>query len=103
MNYPYLLAINIPTNLVNLLITGLIVGILVGAILPGRGFGKLGNVLLGILGAIVGTFVYNTFLTGALPQWSHTLNLTEILIALGGALLLAFLFRIIARGKGSNH
>jgi uncharacterized membrane protein YeaQ/YmgE (transglycosylase-associated protein family) len=44
-------------NLVAWLVIGLIAGWLAGTVMKGRGFGLFGNIIVGVLGAIIGGFV----------------------------------------------
>ena len=46
-------------NLLWLLIIGLIAGYLAGVIMKGKGFGLVGNLVVGVIGAIIGGFVFN--------------------------------------------
>ena len=46
------------TSLVSFLLVGLIAGWLAGQIMKGSGFGLLGNMVIGIVGAFVGGFVF---------------------------------------------
>lgn len=45
-------------NIVLILIIGAIAGWLAGKIMKGRGFGLLGNIVIGIIGAFVGGFLF---------------------------------------------
>jgi uncharacterized membrane protein YeaQ/YmgE (transglycosylase-associated protein family) len=44
------------------LIVGAIAGFLAGKIMRGRGFGLLGNVIVGVIGAFIGTIILGLFL-----------------------------------------
>ncbi len=45
-------------NLVWTVIAGALAGFLAGQVMKGRGFGVLGNIVLGIVGGAVGAFVF---------------------------------------------
>jgi uncharacterized membrane protein YeaQ/YmgE (transglycosylase-associated protein family) len=45
-------------NIVLIIIIGAIAGWLAGKIMKGRGFGLLGNIVIGIIGAFVGGFLF---------------------------------------------
>ncbi|MCC6321806.1 MAG: GlsB/YeaQ/YmgE family stress response membrane protein [Phycisphaerales bacterium] len=45
-------------NFVWFLLIGLAAGFLAGAILKGRGFGFVGNLIVGVLGALAGGFLF---------------------------------------------
>ena len=42
------------------LLIGLVAGWLAGMIMKGRGFGFLGDMLIGVLGAVIGGWVFNS-------------------------------------------
>lgn len=46
-------------NLIWFLIIGAIAGWLAGQIMKGRGFGLVGNIVVGIIGAVIGGFVFD--------------------------------------------
>lgn len=46
-------------GLVYFLLVGLVAGFLGGQIMRGRGFGAIGNIVVGIIGAFVGGFLSN--------------------------------------------
>lgn len=78
------------------LLLGLIVGLVVHWIDPGgvRG-GILGTIITGIIGAIIGGLLANLFLGIGITG----VNLESVLIALGGALVLVILERILLRDQ----
>lgn len=69
------------------LIVGAIAGWLAGAVMKGRGFGLVGNLIVGILGALVGGLVFGS---------GYTL-LGQILVAFVGALILLVLIGLVKR------
>jgi uncharacterized membrane protein YeaQ/YmgE (transglycosylase-associated protein family) len=75
------------------IIVGVIVGWLAGIVVKGRGFGLIGNIVIGVIGALVGGW-----LAGALFNISNAIsgfNLTTIVIAFLGAVLVLFVARLI--------
>ncbi|HXV62843.1 MAG TPA: GlsB/YeaQ/YmgE family stress response membrane protein [Vicinamibacteria bacterium] len=48
-------------NLIYFLIIGLAAGWLAGQIMKGRGFGLAGNLVVGVIGAVVGGFLFGAF------------------------------------------
>jgi len=79
------------------IIFGLIAGLLAKFIMPGQqGGGIILTILLGIVGAIVGGFI-GTHLLGFGDISGF--DLRSMLIAVGGALLLLFLYGIYMRGR----
>ncbi len=81
-------------------VTGIIAGWLAGAILGGKG-GLLRNLIVGIIGAVVGGWLVNagllplpvevTSLTGMVPYG------TQIAVSTVGALLIMIVARVVAR------
>ena len=48
-------------SIVVLLLIGAIAGWLAGRLMKGGGFGLAGNIVVGIIGAIIGRYVFNLF------------------------------------------
>jgi uncharacterized membrane protein YeaQ/YmgE (transglycosylase-associated protein family) len=75
------------------IVVGLIAGWLAGVVVRGGGFGLLGNIVVGIVGALIGGF-----LAGALfnvPDAVNGFNLTSILVAFLGAVILILIVRAV--------
>ena len=66
---------------------GILAGFLAGKIMRGRGFGILVDLLLGIVGSMIGGFVF-----GVLGLYSAGL-VGQLVVATVGAMLLLFLVR----------
>jgi len=75
------------------IIVGLIAGWITGKIMGG-GKGFLGDVLLGVAGALVGGWIMRL-----LGGTGHGGMIYTILVATGGAVLLTWLYRLITRGR----
>jgi uncharacterized membrane protein YeaQ/YmgE (transglycosylase-associated protein family) len=76
------------------IVVGLIAGWLAGLVVRGGGYGLVGNIVVGIVGALMGGF-----LAGALfnvPDAVNGINLTSILIAFLGAVILILILRAVA-------
>ncbi|MGB8131908.1 MAG: GlsB/YeaQ/YmgE family stress response membrane protein [Candidatus Angelobacter sp.] len=78
------------------IIVGLIAGWLTGKIMRGSGYGALMDIVIGIAGAIVGGFIMR-----ALGFSGQGGTIYTILVAIAGACLLTWIFRLITRGKNS--
>ena len=78
------------------IVVGLIAGWLAELVMGG-GFGLLGTIVLGIVGALVGGFVFSVLLGG--PSVSG-LNLESILVAFVGAVIVIFIARAL---RGSSR
>lgn len=76
------------------LVLGLIAG-WIASLLVGGGYGLIGDIVLGIVGALVGGWLGSTFLgldvTG--------LNVTSIALAVGGSIIVLVLVRALSRGR----
>jgi uncharacterized membrane protein YeaQ/YmgE (transglycosylase-associated protein family) len=78
-------------SIIGWIILGLLAGWIAGKIMRGSGYGFLGDILLGILGAIVGGWI-----TGALLGIDVTgLNIPSLIVAVLGACLLVALSRAV--------
>lgn len=51
--------LNIPRGVIGWLLVGLIAGWLAGKVSRGRGFGCIANVLLGLVGAVLGGWIFS--------------------------------------------
>ena len=76
------------------IVMGLIVGVLAKFIMPGKDPGGVFvTILIGIAGAFVGGFVGSALGLGAVTGF----NLGSLLLAVGGAVLLLILYRVIKK------
>lgn len=70
---------------------GLVAGWLAGQIMKGSGFGVIGDIVVGVLGAIIGGMLFNAL---QLP-WGGLFG--SLVVATIGAVLLIFIVRLIRR------
>ncbi len=70
---------------------GLIAGALAGRVVSGHGYGILGDILVGIIGALLGGWIFSTFLGVRGGGFWVTL-----LTAFIGAVILLWLIRLVA-------
>jgi uncharacterized membrane protein YeaQ/YmgE (transglycosylase-associated protein family) len=77
------------------IVLGLIAGWLAGQVMKGGGYGLVGDILLGIVGALVGGFLASSLLgldvTGV--------NITSILIAFIGACIVIAISRAVSGNR----
>lgn len=73
------------------LVIGAVIGWLAGLIVKGRGFGILGDIVVGVVGAMLGGWIAGVF------GFYASSSLAAFLIALGGAVILVGVTRFIAR------
>jgi uncharacterized membrane protein YeaQ/YmgE (transglycosylase-associated protein family) len=77
------------------IIVGLVAGVLASLVMGGTGYGLIGDIIIGIVGAFVGGWVFS-----ALGVASPIGGLAgTILVAFVGAVLLLFLLRLLRRRR----
>ena len=75
------------------IIVGLIAGWLAGLVMKGSGYGALGDIILGIIGAIVGGFLASALFGVANPISGF--NITTLIVAFIGAVILVWIVRAL--------
>jgi uncharacterized membrane protein YeaQ/YmgE (transglycosylase-associated protein family) len=80
-------------------IIGLIAGWLTGKLMKGSGFGFLMDMVVGLIGALIGGFVSSHLGLGGVGQ--HGL-IMSIVIAVIGAVLLTLIIRLISGNRTAN-
>jgi len=76
------------------IVMGLIVGALAKLVMPGKDPGGIFiTILIGIAGAFVGGFIGSALGLGDVTGF----NLGSLLLAIGGAVLLLFLYRVVKK------
>lgn len=82
-------------GIISWLIVGLIAGWLAGMLMKGGGYGVIGDIVLGIIGALVGGFLASNLLhLGNVDG----INIESIVIAALGAVVVVFASRLLMRG-----
>lgn len=76
------------------IVVGLVAGWLAGQVMKGGGYGFLGNLIVGVLGAMLGGFLFRSL--GASPGSGL---LAAIVVATIGAVVLLFVVRLFKRGS----
>jgi uncharacterized membrane protein YeaQ/YmgE (transglycosylase-associated protein family) len=76
------------------IILGLIAGFIASKIVSGTGQGAVVDILLGIVGAVVGGWLFNTFGMAGMAGF----NLYSLFVAVVGATLMLVLYHFISRG-----
>lgn len=79
-------------HILYILLVGLIAGWATGKIMKGSGYGVLTDILLGIVGALIGSRVL-----GLLGIYTSGALIPSILVAIVGAVLLVVLVRLIKK------
>ena len=75
------------------IIVGLVAGFLAGQVMRGGGYGLIGDIIIGVLGGMLGGWIGTTFL--GIDAGVSGINLQSILVAFAGAVLLILILRMI--------
>jgi uncharacterized membrane protein YeaQ/YmgE (transglycosylase-associated protein family) len=86
-------------GLIAWIIIGVLAGWLTGKIMKGSGFGFLMDMVVGLVGALVGGFVSSHLGFGGIGQ--HGLVIS-IVIAILGAILLTIILRLVTGNRSAN-
>ncbi len=76
------------------IVVGLVAGWLASRVMKGRGSGLVGDLVLGVVGALLGGFLASTLLK--MPDAVNGINVTSILVASVGAVILIALLRAVS-------
>ena len=77
------------------LVVGAIAGWIAGMVVPGdEGYGWLGAIIAGIVGALVGGFLLGLITN---EDWTTGINIPTLIAAIVGAIIVVFVWRAIAR------
>ena len=83
------------TTLIGWLVIGGIAGALAGYVVRGFGFGLVGNIVVGIVGAFLGGLIFNLF--GA--AGATGLNLWSLFVSFVGAVVLLLLVGVLSGNR----
>ena len=72
-------------NILAWLVVGLIAGWLAGQVMKGGGYGLVGDIVVGVVGALVGGFLAGVFFGG---DYISGINIPTIVVAFLGAIIL---------------
>ena len=76
------------------LVVGLIAGFFASRVMRGGGYGLIGDIIVGVVGALIGGFLAATLLN--MPDAVNGINVTSILVAFVGAVILIALLRAVS-------
>jgi uncharacterized membrane protein YeaQ/YmgE (transglycosylase-associated protein family) len=76
------------------IIVGIIAGWLAGLVMKGSGYGVLGDMILGVIGALVGGFLAGSLF--GVPNAISGFNLTTVIVAFLGAVLVVAIVRLLS-------
>jgi uncharacterized membrane protein YeaQ/YmgE (transglycosylase-associated protein family) len=83
-------------NIISWLVVGLIAGWLAGQIMRGGGYGLLGDIVVGIVGALLGGFLAAIMFGG---DYLSGINLSTILVAFLGSIVFIAILRMLPGGR----
>jgi uncharacterized membrane protein YeaQ/YmgE (transglycosylase-associated protein family) len=75
-------------------VVGLIAGWLASQVMRGGGYGLIGDIIVGIVGAVIGGFLAATLLK--IPNAVNGINVMSILVAFIGAVILLAILRAVS-------
>jgi uncharacterized membrane protein YeaQ/YmgE (transglycosylase-associated protein family) len=93
----------IPTigmDFITWVVVGLIAGFLAGKVMRSGGYGLIGDIVVGVLGGLLGGWIGTTFLH--INAGVTGINVASILVALCGAILLLVVLRLVGGGRRSS-
>ncbi|WP_423223367.1 GlsB/YeaQ/YmgE family stress response membrane protein [Candidatus Amarolinea aalborgensis] len=76
------------------IVVGLIAGWLASRVMKGRGSGLVGDLVLGVVGALLGGLIASTLLN--MPNPVNGINVPSILVAFLGAVILIAILRAVS-------
>jgi uncharacterized membrane protein YeaQ/YmgE (transglycosylase-associated protein family) len=79
------------------IIVGLIAGFLAGQVMRGGGYGLIGDIIIGVLGGLLGGWIAFYFFD--IGDTMSGINAMSILVAFAGAILLILVLRMLG-GRG---
>ncbi len=81
-------------GLLSWLVVGLIAGWLAGVIMKGSGYGLVGDIIIGMVGALLGGWIAGALF--GIPEPIGGISLVTILVALFGSIVLIAILRLIS-------
>jgi uncharacterized membrane protein YeaQ/YmgE (transglycosylase-associated protein family) len=81
------------------IVVGLIAGWLAGTVMRGGGYGIIGDIIVGIVGALLGGYIAANFL--GMPDAVNGINLGSIVVAFLGAVVVIAILRVLTGGSRS--
>jgi len=79
-------------HIIGFLIIGLIAGWLAGKIMRGGGYGVIGDLVVGVVGAFIGGFLFDSMGIAEGRGW-----IGSLIVAVIGAIILLFIVRLVKR------
>lgn len=79
-----------PTGIIAWLVIGLVAGWLAGQVMKGGGYGMFGDIIVGLIGSMVGGFLVSFFVQGSAGFWG------SIVVSFIGACVLIAIVRAVS-------
>lgn len=73
------------------IVIGILAGWIAGTLMRGKGFGLLGNLIVGVIGSLLGSFIFGLLGLGAYGL------IGRLVVAVVGAVILLWLIRFVKR------
>jgi uncharacterized membrane protein YeaQ/YmgE (transglycosylase-associated protein family) len=80
------------------IVVGLIAGWATGKLMRGSGYGAIMDIVVGIIGALIGGFIMRSLGFAGQGGMIYT-----ILVAIGGAVILTWIIRMVTGGRGGGR
>ena len=80
------------------IVVGLVAGVMAGLVMRGGGYGIVGDIIIGMVGAVLGGFLAGTLLN--IPDAMTGINVTSIFVAFIGSVILIMLLRLVSGRRG---
>jgi len=84
------------------LLVGLVAGFLASHVALGHGLGVVGDVVVGIIGALLGGFVLQGIFHWSIVIAGHPI-ISALIMAFIGAVILLFIVRLLGMGRGARR
>ena len=84
----------VPEQIITWLVIGLIAGFAARVVVRGRGRGAISSIIIGLIGALIGGFLFSVLRIEVSPtlQGGFTLRYIDIIVAFIGAVIVLILF-----------
>ena len=84
----------VPEQIITWLVIGLIAGFAASVVVRGRGRGAISSIIIGLIGALIGGFLFSVLRIEVSPtlQGGFTLRYIDIIVAFIGAVIVLILF-----------
>ena len=81
-------------GIISWIVVGLIAGWLAGLVVKGDGYGCIGDIVVGVIGGLLGSWIASSFFHMGDPM--SGVNLQSILVAFFGAVIFVIVLRVVS-------